>query len=283
MEKLNAYLRLMRPEVLLAGFAVTIGQAIALGTLPPLKEAILGYLTGFFISSAATVFNDYFDIQVDRANKIMRPLVTGEVSRTEALGLGALLTVLGFASSATLGANALATCVLIWSIAFIYNWKLKGAFIIGNLLVSTCIGAVFLFAAFSVNATVGPLVAFIAVLCALANFGVEVSASALDREGDKERGSDSIGVRFGRDKALKIAGGIFFLYVCGTLVPYLAGWFGWQYLLLALGSNAIVGHYFFKVYDCANSEEGRAYLSRLWMFGFTAAFLTVLISVVYSL
>ncbi|MFA5246886.1 MAG: UbiA family prenyltransferase [Candidatus Micrarchaeia archaeon] len=283
MKKINAYLKLMRPEVLLAGFAVTIGQAVALGALPPLKEAVLGYFTGLFISSAATVFNDYFDIQVDRANRINRPLVTGEVSKPEAIGLGVLLSILGFASSAVLGTYAFATCVMIWVIAFLYNWKLKGILIIGNLLVSTCIGAVFLFAAFSVNAKIGTLVMFVAVLCGLANFGVEVSASALDLKGDKKRNSNSIAVRFGKAKALQIAGGIFLLYACGTFVPVIIGWFGWKYLLLMLGSNAIVGYYFFKVYNCKNSEEGRIYLSRLWMVGFTAAFLTILISVMYSL
>jgi len=64
-----------------AGICVVAGEMLALGRLPTVAEALLGFLTGFFISGSAMISNDYFDLGVDRINRPERPLPSGREYR----------------------------------------------------------------------------------------------------------------------------------------------------------------------------------------------------------
>ncbi len=67
--KIKAISDLVKTELpMAAGICVVAGQLLALGSLPSLAEAALGFLTGFFISGALMITNDYFDLEVDRVN-----------------------------------------------------------------------------------------------------------------------------------------------------------------------------------------------------------------------
>lgn len=83
-QKSKAMILLIRPDLpISAGICVVIGQAIALGALPPLPLIWLGFLLGFFLSSSQMIFNDYFDLEVDRINAPQRPLPSGLLSTRE--------------------------------------------------------------------------------------------------------------------------------------------------------------------------------------------------------
>ena len=88
--------------------------------------------------------NDYFDLEVDRVNALDRPLAAGVLSPAEAIVITAVATLAGLAAAATAGLPAFMTCLLLWVIAFLYNWKLKSAGLAGNLMVSTCVAMTFL-------------------------------------------------------------------------------------------------------------------------------------------
>ena len=95
MRKLKGLIGLFRPELpFAAGICVILGEIVALGGLPPLREALLGFSTAFFISSSALILNDYFDLEVDMVNAPERALPSGAVSPAEAVVLTILATVL---------------------------------------------------------------------------------------------------------------------------------------------------------------------------------------------
>ena len=60
---------------------------------------LLGFLAGFFISGAAMISNDYFDLAVDRVNQPQRPLPSGRISVPEVMFLIALFSVAGFVAA----------------------------------------------------------------------------------------------------------------------------------------------------------------------------------------
>lgn len=67
--KLWDLFRLFRFELpFAAGVSVILGELLALGQLPTAREIILGFLSVFFISAAALIINDYFDLESDKIN-----------------------------------------------------------------------------------------------------------------------------------------------------------------------------------------------------------------------
>ena len=90
--KSKAIYELVRPELPLAGgMCIIAGQIIVLHSLPPVFVGFMGFLTGFFISGAALISNDYFDLDVDRINHPHRPLPSGRISIPELMILNCLV------------------------------------------------------------------------------------------------------------------------------------------------------------------------------------------------
>src|SRR5512138_3635825 len=85
-KKVKGIIQIFRPELpFAAGVCVVLGEVVALGGLPDLREIIPGFFCGFFISGSAIVLNDYFDLEVDRINTPDRPLPAGLISPHEAI------------------------------------------------------------------------------------------------------------------------------------------------------------------------------------------------------
>lgn len=96
MNKIKALLQIIWPELpIAAGVCVVVGQVIAQGKFPPMALIALGFGLGFFLSSSAMVFNDIFDLEVDRVNAPKRPLPSGMLTKPEAIAWGLCLGVVG--------------------------------------------------------------------------------------------------------------------------------------------------------------------------------------------
>ena len=111
--KARAISDLVKPELpMAAGICVVAGEIIASGHLPPVATGLLGFLAGFFISGAAMISNDYFDLAVDRVNQPQRPLPSGRISVPEVMFLIGLFSVAGFVAAGLLNPLALAIAVV---------------------------------------------------------------------------------------------------------------------------------------------------------------------------
>src|SRR2546426_11841614 len=76
--RLSAYLTLIRPpNTILIGLGVVIGEAIGLGMLPGIREAVFGFLTASLMMAGTMVANDVYDVEIDRGNRPQRPLPSG--------------------------------------------------------------------------------------------------------------------------------------------------------------------------------------------------------------
>src|SRR2546427_6332659 len=84
--RLSAYLTLIRPpNTIMIGLGVVIGEAIGLGMLPGIREAIFGFLTASLMMAGAMVGNDGYDVEIYRVNRPQRPPPSGTVRTRDAV------------------------------------------------------------------------------------------------------------------------------------------------------------------------------------------------------
>src|SRR5213594_4917285 len=111
--RLSAYLTLIRPpNTIMIGLGVVIGEAIGLGKLPGLREAVFGFLTASLMMAGTMVANDVYDVEIDRVNSPGRPLPSGRVNTLEVIVLAVVLSVAAIGFSTLLGLWTFLTALL---------------------------------------------------------------------------------------------------------------------------------------------------------------------------
>ena len=264
--KLSGFIALLRFELpLFAGVCVILGEILALGKLPEAKELILGFLSVFFISAAALVLNDYFDIETDKINAPHRALASGRVSKREALVFFGILSFAGIVVTGFINIESFLLGLLVWIVGVLYNWRFKLRGLSGNLLVSFSVGMTFVFGSFVVGIVFEPTVLLFAIIAALFDLGEEITGDALDIEGDLKKGSRSLAVKFGPEKALRIGLGIFIFMIFISIIPFVLGWLNPLYGIPIFLMD--VGVLFFSIKLIGKpTEKRRKYLRYNYMF-----------------
>lgn len=281
LQKSKAMIQLIRPELpAAAGMCVVIGQVIALDKLPPVLLAGLGFLLGFFLSSSAMVFNDLFDLEVDRINAPQRPLPAGLLSRREAVIFGGVTAVLGglvaWGIHPVVGGLSLVT----WLLGFFYNWKLKAAGLWGNLIVSTSVAMTFILGGVSVGQAANPLVWGFGLIAFIFDLAEEIAGDAMDMAGDEKRSSKSIAILYGKEAALRISGLLFGGLVLMTFIPVLWGETNPGYLVPIVVTDGLILFFVAKLLTSRTPQAGRRSMRGLYLsatLGLVAAILGGLI------
>src|SRR5262249_50906906 len=135
----SSLLSMTRPaNSIMVGFAVVVGIAVTSHNYQEIFSltSVLGFLTGFFISSFSMVSNDIYDYEVDRINQPGRPLPSGIVTRRQAAAFSTILLLLGLVSSSVLGALNFAIAAIFALIGWFYNYRGKKVGLFGNSLVA---------------------------------------------------------------------------------------------------------------------------------------------------
>jgi geranylgeranylglycerol-phosphate geranylgeranyltransferase len=264
--KAAGVVRILRPELpLAAAVCVLLGEALALGSLPPVRALVPGCLCGFFLSASALVTNDYFDLEVDRINAPGRPLPAGLLSPPEAMALGLLLGLLGLAAAWLLGPLALVPAVLLWSLGFLYNWRLKSAGLWGNLIVSTSVGGTFILGGIAVGQAWNPLVWVFAGVAFFFDLAEEIAGDAMDAEGDQQRASRSIAIVWGKRAALRLSAVLFGLVILLTLLPVALGWLGWLYLAIISLTDLLIVFFTARLVTSQTTQAGHKWMRFLYI------------------
>jgi geranylgeranylglycerol-phosphate geranylgeranyltransferase len=241
-----------------------------------LRETLLGFLCGFFISGSAIVLNDYFDLEVDRVNTPERPLPAGLLSPSEVLLLAVVTALLGLAAAYLISLPVFGLCVFFWILGCLYNWKFKEAGLAGNLMVSASVGITFLLGGMAVGRLWDPIVWCFAAMAFCIDLGEEIAGDAMDMEGDKKRGSRSIALVRGRSFALAISSSLFGLVVLISFVPVLSGGMGSLYLLLISVTDLLIVGFAIRLLKSKTPEGGRTAMRGIYLgatFGVLAAIL----------
>jgi geranylgeranylglycerol-phosphate geranylgeranyltransferase len=263
--KIRAYADLVRMDLALgAGFFLVAGEIFGFGGLPPLNLVLPGFLALFFISGSANISNDYFDREVDRINLPERPLPSGRISVRELWTLFFLFTAAGLMSAALLGLLVLALVTVFWGLALLYNMKLKEYGFVGNLIVATCIAMTVLLGGIIVG-TINGVVLIFAALAFFFDLGEEIAADAMDVKGDQMRSSESLAKRCGRTPAMRISGIMFIVFFVLTLLLFLLGWIGYDYLFLVAITDLWMIFCFLNLMRSRTIDEGRRQIRRLYL------------------
>jgi 4-hydroxybenzoate polyprenyltransferase and related prenyltransferases len=257
---------LIRTELpLAAGICVVAGQLLALGSLPSPVDALLGFLTGFFISGALMITNDYFDLEVDRVNHPGRPLPSDRITVPELVILTVLFTIAGLAAATLLGPLMLAIAAALWVSGILYNWKLKETGLPGNTIVALSVAATFVSGGVSVGQTSNGVVWLFGVLAFIFDFAEEIAAGAMDVEGDKLRSARTLAVTRGRVFALRVSCLLYAVFIVVSFLPYVLSWLGTAYLALVSITNALVAYLVYLLLKSENPHDGRKRLRQLYL------------------
>jgi len=204
------------------GLAVVIGEAIALGGLPPLASSLSGFLTASLMMAGTMILNDIYDLSTDRVNNPTRPLVAEKIGLPEARILSVLFSALSVVFAITLGLYTTLIALLALYLMVYYNTKGKRTGLLGNIIVSFNVALPFFYGGVAVN-NLRPLLFVFSTLAFLANLGREVAKGIPDAVGDKETGVRTIAVMHGPRTAAKISAALFVSAVVLSFTPLFLG------------------------------------------------------------
>jgi geranylgeranylglycerol-phosphate geranylgeranyltransferase len=229
MRKLGGYVRLTRPvNCLMMGVAVIVGAALANpdSFSGAWVSLIYGFITGFALTAASMVINDYYDREIDVINEPKRPIPSGVVKPTEALVFATVLTIVGFVTAYL--ANAvhplpLLVAVIACSIFTLYTTVGKRSGLPGNFLVSACVAIPFIFGSVTIATEVKLNVLLFASMAFLSNTGREITKGIVDVGGDRTQNVKTVAVRFGEKSAVVVAVVFFLSAVTLSPIPWLLG------------------------------------------------------------
>jgi len=235
MSKTIDLMLLTRPvNSIMVGFAVIVGISVSAPNQLLSVPALLGFLTGFLISSYSMIVNDWYDLEVDRINSPDRPLASGRIHpRTAAVFAGIMLT-LGLISSILIGLDTFIIASIFAAIAWIYNYRGKKQMLLGNMMVAASVAIPYIYGGATVGMIDDRLLWFLALTSFLAATGREIIKTIADVDGDAARQVKSIARVYG-SRIAAYAGAFFFLGAVGsTVIPILVGEVGIVFTVLIL-------------------------------------------------
>jgi geranylgeranylglycerol-phosphate geranylgeranyltransferase len=247
-----------------AGFFFIAGEILAIGHLPPLNLVLFGFLALFFISGSANISNDYFDREVDRVNLPARPLPSGRISIPELWILFSLFTVSGLICAAILGPLVLGLVAIFFGIALLYNIKFKESGFAGNILVAVCIAMTIITGGITTGTLNGVILTF-AALAFFFDLGLEIAADVMDSPGDTLRSSESLAYTKGRSFALRMSSVWLTVFFTLTIVPFLMGWLGYDYLFFIAITDLWMISCAINLRRSRTIPEGRVQIRRLYL------------------
>jgi geranylgeranylglycerol-phosphate geranylgeranyltransferase len=224
MGKVDGYVRLMRPiNCLMMAFAVIVGMALTGADFSSTgwQVVIYGFITGFMLTGASMVINDYYDRTIDTINEPKRPIPSGLIKSKEALVFASILTIVGFAAAYLTSTFCLVIAIIAWIVSVTYTTIGKRSGLPGNFLVSICVAIPFIYGSYTVGAVLVSNVLIFALMVFLSITGREITKGIVDIKGDEEQNVKTLAVRYGEKTAAITAA---FFYISAVLlspIPWL--------------------------------------------------------------
>jgi geranylgeranylglycerol-phosphate geranylgeranyltransferase len=227
--RLSAYMTLIRPpNTIMIGLGVVIGEAIGLGMLPGIREAVFGFLTASLMMAGTMVANDVYDVEIDKVNSPQRPLPSGTVKTRNAVTLAVALSAAAIGFSALLNLWTFLTALLALALMIYYNTRGKKTGLLGNAVVSFNVALPFFYGGLAVN-SISRLLFIFSVVAFLANFGREVAKGIADMNGDSLRQVRTLAVVRGTKSAAFASAGLFVAAVLFSFLPPILERVSWLY------------------------------------------------------
>jgi 4-hydroxybenzoate polyprenyltransferase len=168
---------------------------------------LMGFVSPFFISYSAFAINDYFDIKVDKINKKSdRPLVNGTLRPATALYATALGFAIGIISSYFINPYCFAIAAVFAALAFIYSYRLKEIFLLGNIYIALTMVIPFVFGGYIVDYYLPESILLVSIMIFFSGLAREIHGTIRDMYGDmKARKAATLPTKIGWKNASLVA------------------------------------------------------------------------------
>ena len=191
-------------------------------------------LSASLILAAGNVLNDIYDVSTDSINAPKRPIPSGLVTVRMARCFFGILTVAGFIFAAPLHIPGIAVALTAFSLLVVYDIKLKGVPLAGNIVVAGLGGLAFIYGGIAGNCIKEAMIP--ASFAMLFHLGREIIKDAADLRGDKRAGIKTAATVWGVTVACRLASFVLILLAFVVALPSLTGRFGVVYTVyIALG------------------------------------------------
>jgi len=243
---MRAYWIIIRPlNVTFAVFSLLITADIIHRLSITLTLIMAGGVIAAF-TAAGNIMNDIFDLPIDKINRPERPMVSGRISRSAAIGYATVLFLLGGCGCLWLNpaARNLALIVILPTL-LLYTPIFKKIPLTGNALVAALLGTVFIFSEIALMGRADKMW-FPAGLAFGLTFIRELVKDMEDIAGDGKLRIKTFPVRYGMVTSYYVLIAATVILCMYAVVPYFMGRFGYVYygllvcgvelpLLLSLG------------------------------------------------
>ena len=277
MGKLGSLIEIMRPvNSLMVGLAIIVGAVVTggLALLSSIDILVYAFLTGFALTGASMVINDYYDREIDAVNEPQRPIPSGRVNTDEALALTGLLSLIGLGASYLVSFNTFGIALFAWIISVLYAvWGKRTGFL-GNIMVSTCVALPFIYGGVLMG-NVGQGLVF-SLIALLTNLGREITKGIVDIEGDSRSGIKTIAVTRGDKTAANVSIMFYLSAVFLSFLPiYLSMVSIFYTLFIAVTDLGLIYVSYSLFRDCSRENSRKMkqtvlYLMLIGMIGFAA-------------
>jgi len=227
------YIKLVRPfNFLFVILAVIFGAyyrtELILDFVP-----IVAAFSAAFICSSGYIWNDIYDIEIDRINKPHRPLPAGNISLPSAKKFGIILFVLGFImviflQNLPMIILALFNSVILW----LYARKGKQLLLVSNIIVAFATASTFLYGGISNNNFGNSLFIFSAAF--IYTLIRELIKDMEDVRGDKKNVARTVPLVYGSKKTLTFSLMLAILFNTVLLAGFLNGYYELIYYYIIL-------------------------------------------------
>ncbi|MFC2170601.1 geranylgeranylglycerol-phosphate geranylgeranyltransferase [Calditrichota bacterium] len=232
--KSKIVLILIRPaNIFLTLIGTLTGSAIALIETgqPRYGSIISAAFASVLIAAAGFMFNDYIDESSDRINRPHKPLPSGMLGKNHVLTLSLVFFVSGAFIAWIISVPCGVFGILVSLLLVVYSTSLSSKLFSGNLLTAVCASAPFLFGALAAGKIQAGVLAFF--LAAPLHLIREIVKDVEDLEGDRAADRQTLPLKIGNTRTLKISGFLMILLALLIPVPYFASWIGLPYLIIA--------------------------------------------------
>lgn len=220
--RVRAFLKLTRFEHSLILVVAVIAAEIILGMHISPYIFLLALVPPIFVSMGSFAINDYFDVDVDRRNGMTdRPLVNRSIRREDAYAIAIVSLLIGIIASTLINAYAFAITVIFASLAYLYSYKLKEVFLLGNLYIALTMVIPFIYGDFVISNALNPNIVLISITVFLSGLAREIHGMVRDVKGDtRDRNVRGLVYYIGKRRSNIVASILYFMAVLTSLYMF---------------------------------------------------------------
>ncbi len=185
------------------------------------------------ITLGAFALNDYFGYKTDKANKRKdRPIVSGAISKQQALYASIILFVSGLALTFFVNLTVFFLSLLYVGLSILYDSFLKKLPLLGNVFIGLTMAGPFIYGNLTVSTQLSPVVLLLSAIAFLVGIGRELLNTLRDVEGDAKIGAKTLPMLLGAKKTAFLASLFILTAVALTFIPFSNAPFSYAFLVI---------------------------------------------------